>query len=133
MLEGEQEHDVIAGSTLLGPAHTKELYHLVERGAAAGLVEGGQTSVVGELYEVEYAVIAACDVHRDHPRLYHRKEVQLEDGSQAFAFFWHPSQARGLRRVKNGDWRGRFGSRREGDLRDAGPFVRWSRRRFSSK
>ncbi|HZO15926.1 MAG TPA: gamma-glutamylcyclotransferase family protein [Polyangiaceae bacterium] len=125
LLEGEPDHATLEGATRIGELRTSDGYAIVEMGALAGLVEGNG-SVLGELYEVSYDLLAACDRLRDHPRRYHRKTVRLEDGSEAEAYFVHPDQARGLRRVRDGDWRGRFRARR---APEAGPFVRWARAR----
>lgn len=128
-LPGEADHEVIDGATHVGPAKTRIGYTLVEVNALACMIEGGEGAVVGELYEVEYDVLAACDQKRDHPRLYHRVEVELEDGTKAHTFLMHPNQVRGKRRVKDGDWRGRF----KGERPTAGNFVNWAKSRYRSE
>lgn len=108
LLKGEPDHHLLGDSPLLRVASTEANLSLVEFRAMAGMVEGGITSVTGELYDVPYDVLAACDKHRDHPSRYHRKELTLADGSVANAYFLHANQARGLRRIRHGDWRARF-------------------------
>jgi gamma-glutamylcyclotransferase (GGCT)/AIG2-like uncharacterized protein YtfP len=107
-MSGEHEHDLIAKATPHGVVKTAPGYALVEVRTMAGLVAGGSSQVTGELWEVSYEVLYACDKRRDHPRLYIRRDVRLSDGSVAHAYFLRPEQARGLRRVRSGDWRQRF-------------------------
>jgi gamma-glutamylcyclotransferase (GGCT)/AIG2-like uncharacterized protein YtfP len=125
-LPEESDHEVIAGGAHVGPARTAQGFTLVELNALAGMIEGGEGHVSGELYEVEYDTLAACDKKRDHPNLYHRAEIDLEDGSRAHTYVMHANQVRGKRRVKDGDWRERF----KGERPTAGAFVNWSKSRY---
>ena len=125
-LHGEAEHELIEKATHVGPARTADGFQLVELNALAGLIVGGEGSVAGELYEVTYDVLAACDKKRDHPRLFHREEITLSDGTTAHTFLMHANQVRGKRRVKDGDWRARF----KGERPTAGNFVNWAKDRY---
>ena len=126
LLPGEADASLLEGATHLGPARTQPKYHLIELGPNAALLEGGLVSVVGELYEVSPQILAACDLKREHPVLYLRKRVELEDGSEAYAYFLRSEQTVGRRRLKGGDWKSRF----QGDRPEAGAFVRWARDRY---
>jgi gamma-glutamylcyclotransferase (GGCT)/AIG2-like uncharacterized protein YtfP len=108
MLSGEADHQLLVRAKLVGPARTTARYLLVETNVGAGLLEGGDCSVVGELYELDVAVLGACDVHRQHPLLYERRPVELEGAAAADAYFLRAEQARGRRRLRGGDWRARF-------------------------
>ena len=130
LLEGEPEHDWLETAISLGPVRTASGYALVELGALGGLIETGDGSVVGELYEVVYDTLAHCDTKRDHPNLFHRKDVRLADDSVAHCYFLHLNQTRGRRRVRDGDWRQRFAPRKRPE---AGPFVTWAKGRHSRK
>ncbi len=125
-LPGEAEHDVLEGATHVGPVRTAKGYRLVELNALASMIAGGDETVAGELFEVEYPVLAKCDKRRDHPNLFHREEIELEDGSKAHTFLMHNNQVRGKRRVKEGDWRSRF----KGERPTAGNFVNWAKSRY---
>lgn len=124
-MKGEREHELIAGSVSVGPARTAKGFTLVESRALAGLVEGGDGQVVGELYELEYEMLRACDKRRDHPVLFERKEIALEDGSLAHSYVLRQDQARGLRRIRGGDWRQRFSVPKP----EGGALVEWARNR----
>lgn len=108
LLEGEREHALLAGSKLLGPVRTQPAFYLVDLGVYPALVPGGQVSVVGELYLVSKATRFELDVKRQCPILFQRTIVTLEDGSEAEAYTMREEQVRGKRRLKLGDWRGRF-------------------------
>ncbi|GMV15294.1 MAG: gamma-glutamylcyclotransferase [Sorangiineae bacterium PRO1] len=122
-LSGEREHDVIAKAKCHGVVKTARGYSLVEARAMAGLLEGGDSEVTGELWEVGYDVLNACDKRRDHPALYIRRDVRLADGSVAHAYFLRHEQARGLRRIRSGDWRQRFAVAKPA----SGAWGRWAK------
>ncbi|NUP11769.1 MAG: gamma-glutamylcyclotransferase [Polyangiaceae bacterium] len=125
-LSGEREHDLISGSKLVGSVRTAKGYTLVETRALAGLVEGGDGDVVGELYDVSYEVLRACDKRRDIPILFERKEIPLADGTRAHAYVLRHDQVRGLRRIKGGDWRQRFSVAKP----EGGALVQWAKNRY---
>jgi gamma-glutamylaminecyclotransferase len=129
LLEGEAEHELIAGGRKIAAVATAPRYDLVEIRTGAGLVEGGRHAVQGELYEIDYATLAACDKKRDHPALFHRADVELEDGGVAHAYFLRPDQVRGLRRIRGGSYRDRLHKPAPPSVRDDSPFLRWARSR----
>lgn len=129
LLEGEPDHELLEGATLLGDARTTAAYKLVEVRASAGLIGGGNTSVVGAVYEVDAPTLARCDLKREHPVLYQRRRVELDDGSHALSYFLGLDQVRGCRRVRGGDWRARFVNEPTADSA-RGPFTRWTRSRY---
>lgn len=130
MMEGEPHHATLLGAKPLANARTTTGYSLVELGALGALVEGGAGSVAGEIYELDPEAVRSVMRQPDHPGLFSLATVKLADGSSAEAFVLHPDQVRGKRRVKEGDWKARFGGRKPGELSPtAGPFVRWSRTR----
>jgi gamma-glutamylcyclotransferase (GGCT)/AIG2-like uncharacterized protein YtfP len=128
MLEGEADHAILDGAVKVGVASTAPRYDLVEIRGGAGLVEGGLQAVHGELYEVEYATLAACDKRRDHPALFFRGDVELADGELVHGYFLRPEQVRGLRRIR-GSYRDRFATTTPPSVRDTSPLLRWARSR----
>src|SRR5437899_576229 len=53
LLSGEDHHHRLSRSPALGSCRTEPTYTLVDLGAYPGLLEGGMTSVHGEVYEVD--------------------------------------------------------------------------------
>ncbi len=128
LLPGEQDAALLQGATHLASSRTAARYALLDLGTGAALLDGTTLEVapvVGELFEVTAQILARCDVKHEHPTLFVRQEVELEDGSRAFAYFLRPEQARGRRRIRSGDWKRRFEVARP----EAGPLVRWARTR----
>ncbi len=124
LLEGEKDHDLLVGAEHVGQARTPPLYHLVELTQFPALVPGGRLEVVGELYRVNRETLLAIDVRKEVPRLFARERIELADGQIAETYTMR--SAPGRRRLRNGDWRQRFGPHRKPE---AGPFVRWAKRR----
>ena len=133
LMSGEPEHALLDGARALGPARTAATYHLIDVGASAALLDGGAHAVPGELYALAPAGLAAVDVRRGHPVLHQRGKVRLEDGSEAEAYFVSADQARGVRRIRGGDWRQRPGAPGAARGHDPGSLVRWSKRRFEPR
>jgi gamma-glutamylaminecyclotransferase len=127
MMAGEPEHQKLGGAPLVEEARTVAGYALVEVGPLGALVQEGTGSVGGEIYAIESGVIARLE--NDHPKLYRFESVDLEGGATAWTLLLDRELARGKRRVANGDWRGRFGARKPGELAPAGAFVTWARGR----
>ena len=67
LMRGEPNHHYLAQSRFLGEARTEPAYTLVSLGAFPTMVPGGQTSVVGELYETDRRTLLAIDRLEGHP------------------------------------------------------------------
>jgi gamma-glutamylaminecyclotransferase len=129
LLAGEPEHSLLERAEALGDALTAPGFRLVELGARGALISGGNEAVRGELYVVDRESLARLDVSREVPILFRRARIPLADGSEADTYLMLPDQVPGKRRLPHGDWRARFAPRRSRP--EAGPFVTWSRGRFS--
>jgi gamma-glutamylcyclotransferase (GGCT)/AIG2-like uncharacterized protein YtfP len=128
LLEGEPGHALLEGAVARGPAKTAAAFDLYDLGPYPALVAGGGVAVAGEVYEVTARSLAAIDIHEEVPRLFKRATIELEDGRLAQAYVLDRDQVRGRRRIRSGDWRGRFRVDRGPGARDA-PFVAWLRKR----
>jgi gamma-glutamylcyclotransferase (GGCT)/AIG2-like uncharacterized protein YtfP len=123
LLRGEPDHDVLRGAELVGTARTERGFTLVEARAIAGLVQSGDGDVVGEIYDAPYETFRAHEAK--FPALFERREIRLADGTTAQAFLLSQDQARGLRRIRGGDWRQRFATTKP----EPGALVRWAKDR----
>jgi gamma-glutamylaminecyclotransferase len=106
LLPGEANHSLLARSRSLGPARTLPAYELYDLGGYPGLVPGGVTVVLGELYEVDAATLSRLDELEEHPRFYRRTPIVLADGRTAEAYLLEASAVLGGRFIASGDWRG---------------------------
>jgi gamma-glutamylcyclotransferase (GGCT)/AIG2-like uncharacterized protein YtfP len=114
LMRGEPEHARLGGARSLGAAATEASFDLVDLGAEPALVPGGSTAVIGEVYAMSPAQLAAVDVYHGHPLRYRRGAIRLADGRVVEAHQVAPDQTRGRRRIRSGDWRTRLAPRAQG-------------------
>jgi gamma-glutamylaminecyclotransferase len=105
LLSGEPNHRVLRGSRCLGPARTPPRFKLIDLGAYPGMLADGNTSVVGELYEVNDDVLAALDRLEGHPRYYLRAPIVLAGWQRAETYFFPAAHAAERAVIESGDWR----------------------------
>ena len=105
LLSAEPNHYVLRGSRCIGAARTPPRFKLVDVGTYPGMLAGGNTSVVGELYEVTEAVLAALDRLEGHPRYYLRAPIVLAGWRRAETYFFPAAHAAGRTIIESGDWR----------------------------
>lgn len=107
LLAGEPNHRVLAGARLVAEGRTQPAFELRDLGPFPGLVHGGGHAVVGEVYEVDDATLAALDRLEGHPRFYRRTTVSLADGEQVWTYLLGPEQVEGRPIIRSGSWRAR--------------------------
>jgi gamma-glutamylaminecyclotransferase len=127
--QGEAQHALLAGASLLGVSSTTPAFHLIDVGPYAALVRGGTTAVSGELYSVGLQTRRAIDIERQVPILFTRETIELGDGTRADAYLLTLDQVRGRRRLAHGDWKQRFAPRVSSQA--GGAWVAWSRGRWT--
>ena len=109
LLAGEENHHVLRGAAFVGRAQTAARYELRDLGPYPALVEGGNQSVTGEVYEVDDAGLSALDAFEECPQLYRRVRIRLEEGSEVESYVQTREQAGTSPRIVSGDWRTRGG------------------------
>lgn len=107
LLAGEPNHRVLTGARLVAKARTEAAFELRDLGPFPGLVRGGAHAVVGEVYEVDEATLAALDRLEGHPRFYRRTRIALEDGAAVETYLLAPEQVEGRPVIASGNWRSR--------------------------
>jgi gamma-glutamylcyclotransferase (GGCT)/AIG2-like uncharacterized protein YtfP len=107
LLSGEVNHERLAGARYLGDARTEPAFELVDLGPYPALVRGGATSVVGELYGVPTALLVELDTFEEHPHIYRRAPICLDDGRRAHAYLFPSALAATHPRIPSGSWRAR--------------------------
>ena len=105
LLSGEPNHPLLAAAELIGEARTEPTFDLVSLGTFPAMVSGGRTAIVGEIYWIDSATLAALDRLEGHPSFYRRRPVRLDDGEEVLTYLLTPGQARGRPRITSGDWR----------------------------
>ena len=109
---GEVNHHLLANAEFSGLHVTQPRYKMLHLGAYPGVIEGGSTSIVGEIYRIGKKQLKHIDRLEDYPRLYKRKLIFTPWGKARIYLY------RGVRRnrklVPSGDWTGK--------AKQSGPF-----------
>jgi gamma-glutamylcyclotransferase (GGCT)/AIG2-like uncharacterized protein YtfP len=110
LLRGEANHVHLEGARFIGTVRTAPAFTLFDLGEFPALVATGHDAVSGELWEVDDAHLERLDAFEEHPDVYARRKIPLEDGRDAFAYL--PRTAPTAReRIVSGDWRRRLDGR----------------------
>tara|TARA_Y100000996_G_C22518739_1_gene641535 strand:+ start:1220 stop:1573 length:354 start_codon:yes stop_codon:yes gene_type:complete len=83
-------------------AKTKPLYTLVNLGMFPALIMEGNTSIVGEVWEVDKRTKQTLDLIEGVPLLYQDEEIYLDDDTSAIAYVFQYN--RGYPEIESGDW-----------------------------
>ena len=82
LMKGEHHHDQLDGAEFLGARSTRAQYELVQIDYFPALITGGTTSVLGELYAVDDAILARLDELEEVPHYYLRESIELSDDTR---------------------------------------------------
>jgi gamma-glutamylaminecyclotransferase len=100
---GQENHSQLADARFVAEVRTEPRFELVDLGGYPGLLEGGETAVSGELYELDAAHLARLDEFEDVPQLYERKLISVEDAC-AHVYVMPRDRATFAPRIDLGDW-----------------------------
>jgi gamma-glutamylaminecyclotransferase len=103
LLQGEVNHDLLAGARRLGVCRTPSCLRLFLLGAYPGAVLGGRTAVSGEVYEVDGACMGRLDRLEEYPVLYDRRLIPTVFG-RAWIYLYR-GRLDGCPVIRDGDWR----------------------------
>jgi gamma-glutamylcyclotransferase (GGCT)/AIG2-like uncharacterized protein YtfP len=107
LLAGERNHRHLTCAELVAEARTQAAFWLHDLGPFPGLVAGGEHAIVGEVYAVDDATLAALDRLEDHPRFYQRVSIVLADDTAVETYVLTPEQVAGHPVIASGSWRAR--------------------------
>lgn len=98
---GEHNHWVLeeVGAERLGVCRTPPEFTLLNLGPYPGLIRGGNTAVVGEIYRVKHSKLDRLDDFEGHPTLFRRERMIRE-------VFFYIYQGVGV--IPSGDWKDRI-------------------------
>lgn len=106
--EGDVRNGVLKDMQELGQAEfiknatTYGIYKMVDLGAFPGIIEGGTTSIVGEIWGIDKYTKSYLDLMEGVPLLYEDKPIQIEDEEDVYAYFL--VRHKGYPEIKSGDW-----------------------------
>lgn len=101
---GEPNHHLLDARMLLRAGRTEPRFTHVSLGALPAMIDGGETAVVAEVYDVDAVALAALDRLEGHARFYRRRPIRLADGDEVLAYLLSPEQVRGRPSIPSGDW-----------------------------
>ena len=104
---GEDNHRHLEGARFVGPGRTAARYTLVDLVDYPALVDGGTDAVRGELYEVDAGHLERLDAFEEHPTVYVRREIEMDDGTRVFAYLLPRERAGDAPRIPGADWKER--------------------------
>jgi gamma-glutamylaminecyclotransferase len=103
---GQTAHHLLRGARFIDTARTEPEYTLLDMGTYPALVSGGETAVLGEIYEIEADALAELDRYEDAPRLYRRVLTPI-GGHEVFVYLLCAEPGSNWPKLPHGDWCGR--------------------------
>lgn len=77
---GYYNHQLLETSEYVGYHTTEPKYTMLNLGCFPAVIEGGNTAISGELYEVSNKVLVDLDILEGVPSLYHRGTINTKYG-----------------------------------------------------
>jgi gamma-glutamylaminecyclotransferase len=105
LMKGEHHHEVLKEASFVGLAETEPTFELVQIDYYPALLPQGATRVIGEVYEVDDAMLAKLDELEEVPDYYVRELVRLADGSEAHVYVMPRDRADGAEPIPSGYFR----------------------------
>jgi gamma-glutamylaminecyclotransferase len=104
--EGEPAHGLLRGARLVARVSTEPCFTLVDMGEYPALIDGGSSSVAGEIYAIDAELLPELDRYEDAPELYQRVRRHIA-GHAVWVYLLPEAHARGRAVIASGDWRKR--------------------------
>lgn len=106
LMKGHQNNFFLQNDVFLGYGETKPEYTLYDLGHFPAMIEGGDTSVKGEIYEVDPRTVEWLDkLEGVADGLYEKKEITLIDGGKVLTYILPRENLRpGDGKIKSGKW-----------------------------
>lgn len=106
LMSGEPyHHRLMEEARFVAKTLTEPAYELLDLGEYPGLVEGGETAVTGEVFEIDEHIQKAVDRLEGHPHLYRRTTVRLAGGEEAVGYVLPRKARESYPVVSHGDWK----------------------------
>jgi len=100
---GEYFHYLLQDAVWLGNHRTPARYTLLDLGPYPGVIKGGRSAIMGELYAISKATLKRLDWLENHPREYRRERIATPFGCAWMYIYQRPAPRAPV--VASGDWR----------------------------
>ena len=97
-------HRVIEDAKFLGEHVTAPEFTMISLSSFPGVVENGETAIIGEVYEVTDAIFASLDRLEGYPSFYGRKQITTAYGN-AWIYLLPKSYLTNYSKIESGNWR----------------------------
>jgi gamma-glutamylcyclotransferase (GGCT)/AIG2-like uncharacterized protein YtfP len=106
LMKGFGNHFFLQNDVFLGYGETKPEYTLYDLGHFPAMVDGGETSVKGEIYEADPRTVEWMDkLEGVEDGLYEKKEIILTDGGKVLVYIFPRENLRPTDvPIKSGKW-----------------------------
>ena len=109
--KGHGNYEVhLKGKKCIGQFETEPIYNLIDLGGFPGLLKGGATSVIMEVYDINSTELAAMDGLEGYrgpeyikSNMYNREKIESPYGQVSVYFFNSPYNEK-HKLVESGDW-----------------------------
>ncbi len=105
LMRGFPNHNIMYDAKFIKTGITKRDFTLYNLGGFPGMIDKGNNSVVGEVYEVDQTTLRMLDVLESHPDFYKRTPVILKDGTKVQTYILNDSYIQDHSIIKSGDWK----------------------------
>lgn len=79
LLSGHGNHRLLEGrGTMIGTAISEAKFTMLHLGGFPGIVQKGETAILGEVYEVDHETLRDLDGLEGHPHFYKRTPITVE-------------------------------------------------------
>jgi len=102
--KGFSRNTILKDSLFIGEVMTKPLFTLIDLTYYPGVLECGNTSIHGELYEVSDETLQYCDVIEGHPNFYKRIEIELNNNATAWCYVLDHAKYENPLVISSGKW-----------------------------
>lgn len=105
LLSGLGNHRLLKTAKFISKGKTLPHFTMISLGGFPGLLSGGKTSIVGEVYQVDLKTRDQLDRLEGHPRWYVRTPITLADGMNVEVYVYPSNERSGHPIVVSGDWK----------------------------
>jgi gamma-glutamylaminecyclotransferase len=102
---GEVNHHLLKDAALLGEHVTPPRYKMLNLGAYPGVVDGGSTAIVGEIYRITQKQFTDLDRLEAYPKLYGRRKIRSPWGRAWIYLYLGNRRNRAV--IADGNWSGK--------------------------
>ena len=99
----EEHHGLLTGALMLGNMLTDAIFTMYDMGEYPAVIQDGESTIVGEIYEISTEILARLDELEEYPDYYQRLHIDTPYG-KAWIYVLTGTPAACIRVIDSGDW-----------------------------